>query len=55
VAEKRSYTGQFLKELLERRPGMRSEERFAKQTKSPKTGFSSERTPEAVAEGGSRP
>ena len=27
------------------------EERFAKQTKSPKMGFSSERTPEAVAEG----
>jgi len=26
VAEKRSYTGQLLKELLERRPGMRKRE-----------------------------
>jgi len=50
--EKRRYAGRLLREPLERRP--RGEERFAKQTKSPGMGFSSERTPEAIAEGRER-
>ena len=49
VREKRSYTGQFLKELLERRP--KSDERFARQAKSRGRGLPTERTPEARARG----